>query len=57
VLEVSALSKAKEKNARQKKAKQPRKAKGAVAVALAGSPAEDADFKEAERAQDLPKKG
>jgi hypothetical protein len=57
VLEVSALSKAKEKNARQKKAKQPRKAKGAVAVALAGSPAEDADLKEAERAQDLPKKG
>jgi hypothetical protein len=57
VLEVISAIKGKEKKARKKKGKQPRKAKGAAAVkaaavAPAGSSAEDAVLKEAERAQD-----
>jgi glutaconate CoA-transferase subunit B len=53
VLEVISAIKGKEKKARKKKGKQPRKAKGAAAaVAPAGSSAEDAALKEAERAQD-----
>jgi hypothetical protein len=56
VLEVISAIKGKEKKTRKKKGKQPRKAKGAAAVAPAGLSAEDAALKEAERAQDPSKK-